>query len=340
MSQETSKWLNTMTLIGCTDQRGMAWHYRESDQGDEPNHYPGFIPVDDVLRRLFNFEVTPQPIFTTNPVTGEMEAIEGKIANVCSDNGNVLGIFSDSYEGHSYRQWLLENISTILDDDLGIANAVLLKNRAVAMVQVEVPDSFSTADGVQFRPNLMAATSYDGSLSTTYKRTVTNIVCDNTMMVGLSEKGQQYRLKHTKNSGLRLAEAREALNIIYSTADDFTAQVNMLTSTKVSEAQWAKVLNALNPIPEEDGRGQTVALQKRGSLQFLWKEDARIGEFKGTAWGVVQAFNTYNQHFTSSRKAHRAERGFLNALTGKTETADNLVMGALSSVLDKQLVLA
>lgn len=34
MSSETSTWLNTSTLIGFTDQRGHAWHYRADDQGD------------------------------------------------------------------------------------------------------------------------------------------------------------------------------------------------------------------------------------------------------------------------------------------------------------------
>ena len=48
MSQETVNWLNTMTLIGFTDQRGHAWHYRASAQSDEPNHYAAAIPVEDV----------------------------------------------------------------------------------------------------------------------------------------------------------------------------------------------------------------------------------------------------------------------------------------------------
>jgi hypothetical protein len=50
-----------MTLIGFTSKRGNAWHYRQEDQGNEPNHYPDAIPMDDVLRRLFNFEVWETP---------------------------------------------------------------------------------------------------------------------------------------------------------------------------------------------------------------------------------------------------------------------------------------
>ena len=53
MSKETLSWLNTNTLIGCTDKRGMAWHWRAEEQGEQSNHYPTAIPVADVQDRLF-----------------------------------------------------------------------------------------------------------------------------------------------------------------------------------------------------------------------------------------------------------------------------------------------
>lgn len=47
--------LNTCTLIGCTDERGDAWHRRDDLMGDESNHYPGLIPLEDLPRRLFTW---------------------------------------------------------------------------------------------------------------------------------------------------------------------------------------------------------------------------------------------------------------------------------------------
>lgn len=47
MSAETLTHLNSQTLIGYTNKRGRAWHYREELQGDEPNHYPGAVPVPE-----------------------------------------------------------------------------------------------------------------------------------------------------------------------------------------------------------------------------------------------------------------------------------------------------
>lgn len=56
MGMETAEWYNNFCLVGHTDKRGKAWHFMESMQGDEPNHYPGPIPYGDVTRRLFDWK--------------------------------------------------------------------------------------------------------------------------------------------------------------------------------------------------------------------------------------------------------------------------------------------
>jgi hypothetical protein len=56
MSRESITWLNTNTLIGFTEKRGHAWHWRAEEQGDASNHYPGAIPITDVQDRLFYWQ--------------------------------------------------------------------------------------------------------------------------------------------------------------------------------------------------------------------------------------------------------------------------------------------
>src|SRR6185312_1068619 len=107
--------------------------------------------------------------------------------------------------------WLLSTVANILDDDLSISSAGLLRGGAIAWVEVSVPETITTPEGVAFRPNLLATTSFDGSIATTYKRTVTMTICDNTRELALSETGQEVRIKHSKNSTLQLAPARQAL---------------------------------------------------------------------------------------------------------------------------------
>ncbi|MFI0451174.1 DUF932 domain-containing protein [Actinomadura sp. 6N118] len=69
----------------------------------------------------------------------------------------------------------------------------LLREGAVASVSVKVPGTIKPPEGVQFRPHLLGATSFDGSPATAFKRAVTNVVCDNTMAAGLAEAGQQIK---------------------------------------------------------------------------------------------------------------------------------------------------
>lgn len=334
MSAETMEWLNGGNiLVGNTEQGYRPWWFDQAIAGQNAESvlYPQFVPVDDVLRRLFNFEVVDSPVFVEAP-NGEMLAVENKKAMVCSDNNAVLGIFSDGYRGHQYPEWLIQNVSNIIDGDVGINSAGLLKNRAVAWVSIQVPDTIVTPEGVGFRPNLFATTSFDGSLATTYKRSVTLVVCDNTLAAGLSEGGQVYRVKHTRNSALRIASAREALSVLHTVEDEFSAEVKRLCEWAVTDQQFGKLLDLTCPVPEEDGRGKTMTLAKRDSLNELWVSDERVSPWRGTAFGALQAYNTYNHHGAIVRGATRVERNMLNAVNGNTAEADDTILRQLELV--------
>lgn len=231
-------------------------------------------------------------------------------------------------------EWLVNTVVRLLDDDLSIGSAGLLRGGAVAWVSVEVPDTLTTPEGVAYHPYLMAATSYDASLATTRKRTVTNVVCDNTMAAGPAEAGQEVRIRHSRHSALRIVEAREALNIIYRIADDFTDEVAHLARTEVSDKQWAEFLDAHAPLPTEPGRARTLAGHKRDTLNRLYTSDDRAAPWKGTALGVIQAVNTYTHHEQTVRGTGRVERNMLRAVTGGVDQLDRTTIRTLNNVLD------
>jgi hypothetical protein len=76
MSQETMRWLNSNTLIGYTDKRGSAWHYRAGLQSAGANHYRGPVPVQDVRRRLFGWEAESRDVYVRKPGTGTLDIAE------------------------------------------------------------------------------------------------------------------------------------------------------------------------------------------------------------------------------------------------------------------------
>ena len=332
MTRETLTTLNTNTLIGFTSKRGNAWHYRKDLQGDEPNHYENGIPLEDVKRRLFSWTALEEPMFIKTPL-GYVE-VPNRKAIVRDDTYTVLGVPSKAYTPHQYEEVLLGAVSNILDDDLAIGSAGLLKEGAIAFVQVELPDSVKGSGGVEFRPNLLATTSFNGSIATTYKRTVTIVVCDNTRDAALREDGKTYSVRHTANSAVRVQDAKQALEIVHKMSDDFNAELEVLLGQKVSDAKFEKFLLKYVPKPTNEAQ-QAVsrADNTRLVLRNLWKDDERVAPWKGTAYGVLQAVNTYRHHFRPTRGGTVvAERNMLDVLTGKTGGADIQALNLLTSV--------
>lgn len=349
MSAETMVWLNTNTLIGMTDQRGTAWHYRAEVQGEQSNHYPGPIPAGDVAERLFHWDAIKVPVMAQFPA--DLDTMNGlddagnpvlvaPVPNMVgvarSDTRKVFKVFSEGYEPHQYREWLLGAVSNLLGDTLAITSAGLLQGGGQAWVEVSVPETIhDSRTGFDYRPNLLAATSLNGSMSTTYARTVTAVVCDNTMRIALSEEGnQKVKIKHSKNSSVRLDESRQALNLVESAADEFADTLRVLTSQTVTDRQWFAFLDAWHPLPEDAGKTRTTALRVRDELTDTYRRDRRAETWRGTAFGVVQAVNTWAHHTQRIKKGKtRAERNQEATIAGKFGTLDASVLEALNGVL-------
>lgn len=318
MSKETREWLSNNVLIGFTEKRGKAWHYREGDD----NHYVGPVPVKDVERRLFDWDPVSVPLqYTVGDVSYETD----DQVIIRSDNHAKLGVFGGGAVPHPYREWLLGNLGQIIDDDLSIGSAGLLRGGAVAWVQIETPDNMTTTGGIEFRPFINAFGSLDGSFATTYKLGITNVVCDNTMRAAQNEKSPQVRIKQTVNSAKLFSaqKVRGILGIVHDAGDAFSAEVNELLDTEFTDAAFERLTADLTAVPDDAGkRAQTMADKKRDTYLRLWRTDERVAPWSGTAWGAWQAMNTTAQHEGIVRGGNRAERNMLSTLSGKFDEQD------------------
>ncbi len=352
MSGESLGIARAITLVGNTDQRGDAWRYRTSEDGEEPDAYPGPIPVEDVRRRLFSWTAVSRPLAVAVPASerdgthcdagGRPQRwveVPGRQAICRSDDpsGAVLGVFAQGYAPHQYGEWLVDGVARLVEGDLGISSAGLARGGAVAWVEVSVPETFATAAGVEFRPNLLATTSFDGSCATTYKRVVTDVLCDNTRVAALAEPGQAAKVRHTRRSELRRIDAREALALVLTAKEQFTAETDVLTTLTVSDREWAAFLDAHEPLTARGGpkvgNALKVAQEKRDVLRELYAKDPRVAPWAGTAHGVIQAVNTYRHHVAAVRGGSRAERNAMATVDGRFEHLDRTTWRTLAGVL-------
>lgn len=356
MSEETLEYLNAGNiLIGNTDKRGNAWWYDASlEDQNNPTHYTGFIPVADVQQRLFNWEAQVVDLHMDlpgeNPKIIRRVKVEDYIAIVRSDTRRLLGIHGADYQPHQLTDTFIAETSNIVGgtDQLGITSGGLLKNGAVAWMEISIPEVRHCENaGFTYRPNLLTSTSFNGTLPTSWTRTKTATVCDNTLQWSLREAGNtgKYKVRHTKFSQARIKDAKTALGILEQSADEMDEILTSLVETKVTELQFNKWLDLMVPIPMvEEGknsRGVTVSINKRDKLVDLWTSDKRAAPWRGTALGVMQVINTYSHHensvasakFDGNKLQARVERNQFNVLRGSQEKVDNEAFRLLNTVL-------
>jgi phage/plasmid-like protein (TIGR03299 family) len=350
MSAETMLHLNTNVLVGNTDARGNAWHWRADLQGMESNHYTGAIPVADVVRRLFNWKAESRRVavevpadFDTmthlndNGMPMRWDVQTERQAITHGQTHQTFELFKAGYAMHQYEEWLLQYVSNMLGDSLGVSSAGLLKGGAIAWVEVSVPDSINTPQGVTFRPNLLATTSFDGSCATTYKRTLTDTVCDNTRAIAMSEASPTYKVRHSKGSKAKVLDARQALAMVHQLADDFAAEIAAACAMQVTTVEFNRFMDLAVPLTKDgtklEGRSKTMADNKRDQMLTLWRNDKRVAPWAGTAHGVIQMVNTWAHHDQTVRNATRAERNQLNTIGNEWENLDRETWSQLQQAM-------
>jgi phage/plasmid-like protein (TIGR03299 family) len=176
---------------------------------------------------------------------------------------------------------------------------------------LESPENRVMKNGFAFREHILATTSHDGTLANTYTECSTAVVCDNTFAAAMGERGRRYTSKHSKNAVIDIEGAREALGILVEGGNAFEDWAMSLTKKRVSAQKFGEFVEAWAPVPEDpkNNRGRTVAEKKRATLTELYKSDDRVTPWKGTAFGVVQAVNTYGQHYAAVRNGADSESG-------------------------------
>ena len=344
MSYHGINYLNSGKMKkGNTDKTGFTWWYDQAlENPNNPSHYNGFIPFD-VVRKFFGWDASESMrIVATFEIDGKTyevpvddykaigrsDWIVGGIPEGEEQSASkVLSVVEKTYGVHQAKEIFIDNLLHLLgvdknseSPDLGIESLGELKWGKRLFASLSIPENLKNElTGLEFRPILTICTSFDKTLATKYVRTFGIPVCDNTLNMELmraGEKDGQFVLKHTKNSAVRLKDARSVLGLLEQDAESFNGWINDLGRAEVPEQAFIKWLDVMVPVPEikktvvtvksiqgEDTQvekvstnGQTIALNKRDKLVEMWDNDPRVTPWKNTRLGILQLWNTYQQH--------------------------------------------
>lgn len=315
MTQETYGWLAKNVLAGFVKDREPWWLRLAQREGHDPRTWDGPVPLDEVKKLLCGWQPVVSGLSDEQAVVSAVKAglfgddLLRVIENArlsshklvkANDDGSQLGVIGGETATHTYQEWLVGTVEEcVVADELEVSSAGLLKGRSQAWIQIERPASAYGAGGIQFSPYVTLSTSLDSSLASQINQNTQMTICDNTLRL---TRGQGVSFRHTSRSQSKLGTYRGVMNAIMQGETDFKEVLERLLAEEVSEKRFSRFLDALIPTEEDETpRKKARSDRRKQAITELYRNDPRVQDWRGTAFGVVQAVNTYEQHLSQLR---------------------------------------
>ena len=142
-----------------------------------------------------------------------------------------------------------------------------------------------------------------------------------------------YKVRHTSQSLGRIGEVRANLGLVAEQVDgEFDKEFRELVSEYVTDAKFNEIVKAYTGVDKaKEGRSKTIAENKVGVLNNLWRNDERAASWRNSMYGVLATFNTAHQYEFGADKG-RVERNQRQLIDGTREKFDANILELARSI--------
>lgn len=256
-----------------------------------------------------NWKVESKPVFNENN-----EVITGFIANTRNTDGKVFGIVSNRYN-IVQNEDAFSFTDSLIGDGVRYETAGSLREGKTVWLLAKMPERKILGDKID--PYICFTNSHDGFGAVKVCMTPIRVVCNNTLNLALSTASRMWSTRHIGDMRTKLQEAK----ITLFHADEYMKELNntaeVLADKKVTESEMEAIFDAIYPIKEDDSnrKKNNVLDLKENFFRCYNMED--IAQFKGTAWGVVNAATDLVAHVAPARMTEKyQENNWGKIMTG------------------------
>lgn len=211
---------------------------------------------------------------------------------------------------------LLEDL--LATDQIEVESAGTLKGGAQVWVQAKVLKAVEIP-GDAVDAYLTISTSHDGSAGLRAVYGFLRLSCTNQLpSLGRGAKAV-WSHRHSRHVLGKADQARQVLGLAPKVIDTFEDEVRRLIEVEVSERRFQQIITQVLPISDEQTPRQrgNVQEQRDAVKAMAVSERDGGGAFAGTGWGVVNAFNSWNQWAKPVKnETERATRQAVRTLDG------------------------
>ena len=304
-----------------------AWHGLGTVLTDAPS-------IQEAWSMAYPFQLLKCPLETYVEVDGERHRADvAGHACIVRNDGKQLGIVGEGYELEqpidvlSFFEPYIESGLVELE-----AGGSLKEGRRMWALGKVKQSEVDIVPGDTVKAHLLAATSFDGSMSKLIKWVDTRVVCANTLAVARREISTEYRIKHTKNMKSKIADAQAHVAATLENHRQATKLYKALAAKPMTHgAMVTYVRNVL--APEVLDKDYTPQLRTKVDLVTDLLESQRgldlVPAARGTAWQAYNAVSDYVTHHAGRNEDNRLNNQWFDAATiGLNSRAMELALAA------------
>ena len=210
-----------------------------------------------------------------------------------NSNGKMYDVVSDKFQ-------LVQNRDAFafvdyMGEDLTFEKAGETDNGMVYVIG-KLPSVSILGD--EFTPHVIFRNGFSGKVQITAAICPLRIVCQNQFNFAFSHTQNTVRIRHVGNAEAKLQEARDVLKLSADFMQELNKTAEQYVKIKLTAKQIDKVLNQLFPIVDKEHMN-AFKLHQLEKAREDFKRAYEMGDnanFRGTGWGLVNAYTDFITH--------------------------------------------
>ena len=258
-----------------------------------------------------DYTVEKRPIFTYPDIEddGTRMVIPNRFITTRRQDGHTYDVVSDKFEIIQNRDAF--DFVKYMGDELLFEKAGETQSGMVFVIG-KLPEVDILGD--KFTPHVIFRNGFSGKVKITAAICPLRIICQNQFNFAFKNTANTVQIRHVGNAEAKLEEAKEVLRL----SADYMAELNTMAehfaAMKLGKARMGRITDYLFPTPTEDMNPFKRKSLEDARARFISAHDAEDNRnFRGTAWGMVNAYTDYLTHKEpAGKRDDRFEGKFVN----------------------------
>jgi len=267
--------VNGMANMAYRESKGLPWHGLGTPVHDN------MTPMEMMKSANLDWKVSKQPSFVE--INGK-RVLTGQEALVRESDGRILTNVSGAWKPCQNEQAFEFFNEFVSAGDMQMDTAGSLKDGQIVFAAADVNDGFTLFGGDEVKGYLLFSNPHVYGKSIDVKFIMTRVVCNNTLSMALTERGQPaVRLSHRNNFNPEMV--KELLGISHNRVAQFKDAAELLGSKKYSDKAFKTFLATVFGTSNQEGK----ILSRTAERAFEIVETQPGADYAPKSW-----WNAYN----------------------------------------------